>query len=451
MRTSTRLTMLLALGGGALLGAACGSDNKGNPDSRVSDANTTPDTATTPDAAVTNSSATIAITQVAVATPGATTFGGAGISIAFDDLTTPSATPVVGSGNIGECTVYRWTVGSGVQPHPGTNEGPVQILNQNTTPGDEAMLKPIGACGFSAADMKYHCVTGGGANVAGTATSTGFQGATIYKFTGATIVKNDVVGQYLKVGGIGKSATTPTIDYDGAFPIIDADETTDTLTVINRTASASETKDFTTATYALLQGEGPIPQGAPGQPHEDIFLTQSLKAAPNTQTIEVKFGGAGTRWPNGVDAKNLQPIGAGFTLTGFNPAAFPTSAAADVTVTCAGTCGSEPVGAVAHGLVVTGKTTDADLTGLAPFDMPAPKTSYATFTCTALLSTSLTIPKEALAAILMGNPTRIETRVIRGTFVPVTDGPPGMLDLNKGNVLVGHTLVGHTSIGTGAK
>jgi hypothetical protein len=451
MRTSTRLTTVLAFSAGALLGSACGSDSTSNPDARRSDAMAAPDGM--PDANVPTSATTIAVTQVAVATAGATDFGGAGISISFDDLLTGGKAPDFGSDAPGNCAVRRWTVGTPPAPSPTTDEGVVQILNDAGKAGFDAVLKPVGNCGFSAMDSKYHCVTAVAAAAAGTATSVGSSGAT-YKITGATFVKKDVVGQYLQISGVGTTVVdaSHTINYDGAFPIIDMIGT-DTLIVANRTATSGDAKTFAAASYALLQGEGPIPHGAPGGASEDKFLTDAvLNDGKNpdlpTQTLEVKIAPS-TRWPSGFDVKGLQPIGAGFTLSDFQPTAFPAVATADVPVTCAGTCGVAPVGTALDGFVVTGRTTTGNVNaaGVAPFDMPAPLpgTSYATFTCTAILGHSLTIPKEALAVILQGNPTRVETRVIRATFKQVADG------LNTGNVLTGHTLVGHTTFNSAAK
>ena len=68
---------------------------------------------------------------------------------------------------------------------------------------------------------------------------------------------------------------------------------------------------------------------------------------------------------------------------------------------------------------------------------------YVTFTCSAPLGGSITIPYDALTAINSITPTRVETRVFRFGFAQ-----SGAADLNDWSVLVGHGLVGHTTSGT---
>jgi hypothetical protein len=67
--------------------------------------------------------------------------------------------------------------------------------------------------------------------------------------------------------------------------------------------------------------------------------------------------------------------------------------------------------------------------------MPAATGKFATFTCINL-GKSATINKEAWAAVLATNPTRIETQILR----VVAPSP----SLN--NTIAGHGLIGYTTV-----
>jgi hypothetical protein len=120
----------------------------------------------------------------------------------------------------------------------------------------------------------------------------------------------------------------------------------------------------------------------------------------------------------------------------------PTTApTADFLVTCdpanGGSCG-DPGSTGQNAFIVNGRTTDGSITNTRPFDMPAPVHKFATFSCNALSGTSVTIKKEAWAAVLGTSPTRIETRVIRGKAK--------LGATTNTNVVVGHSLVGYTNV-----
>jgi hypothetical protein len=444
MLTSKRLTAsLLALSASALLGA-CGDDDGGNnPDARPVDGSTV-DAAPGPDAAVKTRSATLAVTEVTVSTPvpPTQTIGGAAISISFEDQLTGGVAPAFDTGQIGGCQVFRYAATGDPQPHPAVSEGTVTL-------GGAGIVKPIGPCNFIQ-DAGYACITDNGTGAAGTATAVGAQSAVTVSITGKTFDAAAVRGQWLQISGVPAGAApdaTPTPGngdvYNGTFPILNA--TGSTLTVANSAAVRAESVDFTAASFALVQGAGPIPTGGVAGPGKVDFLSDD-PTKPVTVTLAA---GASTNYPAGITA-SLAPIGAGLTLVEapatdtvpakISPEDFPYSDDNDIVIACEGAgCGSAPPAGALSGLIVSGRTTDTAGSPLAPFLMPDPTTSYATFTCTALGSTSVTIPKGALEKILEGSPKRIETRVLRVTFAPITAGQ------NTANVVVGHGIVGHSS------
>ena len=99
--------------------------------------------------------------------------------------------------------------------------------------------------------------------------------------------------------------------------------------------------------------------------------------------------------------------------------------------------------------IVSGRTTDAAIPeGAALYDMPEPQSAFATFTCVTrdpsrTGSNAITVPPEAVGAILDTDPTRIETRVTYASEASVDGGddPESVV-----RVRVGHGRVGYTDV-----
>ncbi len=429
----------IALGCALLAFAACGGNNNNSgADARVTDSAGSAD-APPPDARVQNRAGTLAITQLNLTDPAVAGngIGGSSISLEVDDLTMGDGghaafgTP----GAVGGCYVLTFDVGASAThtPHPAVDEGVITL--------DGSGLAEPGP---------YHCAFAGGAyrcdggplmpksNMTGTYSTSA--GTTTLTATGVTFAATDI-GKYLVLSGM------PT-GYNAAFPIVGVTSGHAVL-FTGQAGTAGDVAIPNGAGYTALQGVGPVPGGA----QTVDFI--NLGGASNAITVSLA---ANTDYPTAV-SQMLEPIGKGITLenagTGCldcaQPHQFPITAAGGATVSFScdptkgsktATCGEDDAALANEGLVITGSTTDAPLTNLAPYEMPNPVTQYATFTCTFIQGKTGQIPNGAIAAILGTNPTRIETRVFRFGFALYQDADSH----NTLNLVAGHGLVGHTDV-----
>lgn len=444
MRSSTRLTMLLALSAGAMLGAACGGGDNNTPDSRVADANKTPDAAMNPDANVQVRTGTLAVTSVNLTDPAVAGLGigGASISLAFNDLT--KGHPHLLSGDptsLGGCYVFQYdgsTISPAVNtPNPPFDEGVITI--------EGAGLKEPGPyhCAFVSAAGSYICDGGDQpANPAAAGSYNTTNGNTILTVTGVTFNATDI-GKVINLSGITDT------NYNHAFPIIGVTSGHPILYTGPIPNTATD-PTFTGAAYAVIQGAGPVPGGSGS--------VNFISTGGAADKVTVSFA-SNTDYPTAISS-SLSPLGKGIKLDGAGtdcldcaqPHQFPVAAAGGATVSFAcnntvgdaqGDCGEDAnPPPLLQGMVVTGSTTDADLTGTKPFDMPAATKSYATFTCTAVGATQIQVDNATIAAILGTKPTRIETRVFLFAFDKKADAAT----MNGIAIVSGHGLVGHTDV-----
>ncbi|MCA9675085.1 MAG: hypothetical protein H6709_20765 [Kofleriaceae bacterium] len=437
MRTWKSLAVtLVTFGSGAML-VACGDDSSsGSPDARRIDASDTPDAEMIDAMPSATRAMTIAVTDVAITSPQAAAAGlkGGVITIDFEDLTQGGGEVLYGTTPIGGCLVTKYTAANGANPTVGA--GAVTIGAPET--GTSGLLKPVGPCGYTAG-VGYNCVSDAGATAAVTATALGVQNLVTYSFTD-TLTAN-LVGSYLNINGLTAAGFNSGAS---AFPIVG--QTGNVLTVIDPAGTGTETG---TAAFAVLNGAGPIPTA--GGANADFL-------GDETTAVRVQKD-ADANWP-AIDF-TVFPRGEGFTLAdeSAQPHQFPDTAQA-VTFACAGTgfnngdCGADndtPPSGTLRAMIVSGRTTDVDVTGTPDYYMPpaSAATEYTAFQCAYFAlgqtdATSVSLPMEAVAAIESVDVTRIETRVLRvaGTTL---DGPT-VQDSGLGKVLVGHGLVGHTTV-----
>ncbi len=424
-----------------------------NIDARIFDA--APD-AVVPDADPADlRSGTIAVTEVKL-TNDLTTLGvaevrGAAVSISFIDLTAPGTDPVVGSGGIGECTVWVYDVGTD-PVRPPVDEGAVSISGTGVTPNAfppcvwvEALndYKCFGKAPTAAPDPTVFNYT-----IVGTPPAAQVQ--TTFTAAGADFQTMSARGMWLNTTGFTHPVN------NGAMAIL-APPAESTAVVANFAASGcinaglcteaeiDETHTAGTASYTVLAGEAPIPGFLGATPPANAGF-DFLGDEASTITV-AKAGGAVLP----EFSVTIHPSGNGLTLapTSAQPHQFPsTTPTGGITFDCGdtgGNCGTDGEGELIVGFVVSGSTTDGSLTTgcnggpCLPIQMPAATTQYAEFQCRGLPgATSIDMPEAALDAILGTNPTRIETRVLR-ISANLTDAPPT-------NVVAGYGLVGYSNI-----
>jgi hypothetical protein len=438
MRTWTRLSTLLALGAGFAAAACGGNNNNSAADARVADAPNAAD-APPPDARVKVRSGTLAVTELSLTDPAVAQLGLGGSSISFeiDDLTKNDG-GMLAAGDptqLNGCYVYTYDVGAAAvhKPHPPVDEGIISITG--------AGLKEPGPYHCAFAGSSYRCDGGdqpAAQNIAGLFNTT--TGNTTLTVTNVTFKSTDI-GKYLVLSGFPDP-------YNMAFPIVGVTQGKAIL-YTGAIPNKSDTAIPTGAAYAVLQGVGPVPGGA------GTVTFINLGGAKDKVTISLA---ANNDFSTDLSA-DLEPIGKGITLE--NPGAncadcrqphqFPVTATGGATVSFScdptvgsttATCGEDDSTDLLRGLVITGSTTDAPINGKAPYEMPAPVTKYATFTCTFVGALTGQVPNDAIAAILATNPTRIETRVFRFSFAQKDDATT----MNHLNFVAGHGLVGHTDV-----
>jgi hypothetical protein len=351
-----------------------------------------------------------------VSSLGIAEMNGLSVRARFNDLTSGGSDPVFGNASLGlgQCNVYVYTDPD--DEFDEVDEGAVVI-------GD---LPP---CAFDPSLGRYGCHLRAPGTVL-TAASADFDpntSLTTITIPGETFVTDEVAGMHIHIDGFAHPAN------GGALPIVSV-------------VSEDQVEVFSAAAVQCIAGTT-CTEGD---------LDESL-LAPGTYAIEAGAGAipGGYAWFDGTmpfavaKADGAQvpgfttmiaPSGDTLALAGDSAQlhAMPSTADADVVIRC-DECGNN--GGLIIGWMIEGVTTDADVTGLLPWDMPEPVTSRAAFACRmSLAATSLVIPADAWAAVLGTSPTRIMTRAMRVTADLSSDTSGAT------NVFAGHGVVGYTDL-----
>ncbi|MCG8422561.1 MAG: hypothetical protein MJE77_31990 [Proteobacteria bacterium] len=427
MRLTLRGFTVLSLA--ALLGtAACGDDGG-------SDADASPQT----DAAVDAQPPATRVGTIAVLdtevfiNDGTSVAAGPAISVVYEDLSAALPPPAVGmeDGPLGSCVVHVFdlTKSPPDKERPTTDEDAVAVKVNNGTVDTLDVT-----CGYNDAEKVYVCPDGMGAIDANSVAVSNDGGDGTNNTVTITLANAngpfelDIVGKHIAVIGF------PNALYNGTFPVV-ARGGAKSITVFNPAANGQVLDTMGTGGgYTILAGAGPVPGVTPANVSllgNDAYVVTIAKAASD----EVA-----------AFSKTLNPSGDGLTLANGSPNVYglPTDAANALTFDCSGTNGGScgPNGGAISGFVLSGETTDGDITaaGVGPTDMPDPVSKYATFQCTGVPNTtSVTLTQEVLDAVLNTDPkpTRIETRLSRITAdltAPAT------------TIVVGHSMVGYTDV-----
>jgi hypothetical protein len=367
-------------------------------------------------------SATIAVTDIALTSPDgeAGNWIGGSITVEFADLTRGGGEKIYGDDPVGGCVVVRHDAAH--PPHDLVDAGTVTIENAGPSDG---LAKIVGPCAFEPG-AGYQCVSHVATGQAAAASGI-FAGVVDYRFPDQPLDPK-LTGSYLKVDGFANPA------FNSATPRPIYLATSTALTVIHPPVEggAGEQRDDGIS-LTVVNGVGPIPAASAASGN---FLNYAV------DRIRIRKD-ADDDWP-AIDF-TVGPRGEGLTLarSGPHPHEFPATAQA-LTFTCSGDfgrCGSDGSDAPFEAMIVSGRTTDADVSATEfDFDMPAPIGTYATFECVFPLADTVVVPADAVAAILSTEPTRVEMRVMRVAGTTLEHG------VNEGRILVGHALVGHTTL-----
>jgi hypothetical protein len=443
MRTWKSLPFTLATAGACMLGAACGDDSSGDDDDDQHDA-TPIDAEPPPDMEVEPTATramTIAVTDVALTSTQGAAAGikGGVVSIEFSDLTSGGGEVIFGTSPIGGCLVTKYDAAH--PANPVLDAGPVTIGAPAT--GVNGVLKTLGPCAF--ANGTYTCASGTGTaqSMSGGASSTS---AVAYTLTTQDFGGTDLVGSYIIANGFTGNASFNT----GASPapIVSQSGAMSNTLVAYKPGVTVGADTTTTGSFTILNAVAPIPtNGFPFAVDADFLGDENM-------AVRVQKA-AHDNWP-AIDF-TVFPRGEAFELDNASaqPHAFP--ATGPVTFSCdgaGGDCGADtdspPTGTL-RAMIVSGRTTDVDVTGTPDYYMPAASaaTEYTAFQCAFFAlgandAASVTLPADAVSAIMSVDVTRIETRVLRvaGTTL---DGPTAE-DAGLGKLLVGHGLIGHTTV-----
>jgi hypothetical protein len=431
MRTSTRLlaSSLALVTAGTL--AACGDDHGGNPDANGDDVgiDATPDTPVEPTA---DRSMTIAVTDVTLLSADAQALGvtGGSIGISFDDITQGGGQVVFGTSPVGGCVVVQYDATHPKAPQ--VDAGTVTIgASTNANLGD-GRNKAIGPCNY-VDGAGYVCVSNTDTDQAQNATAVGTSGLVTYTFPAQTFptTGQNLIGSYLVVAGFtNANFNSPA---GSAFPIVN--QPSATQLVVSNPAGVGQTAETIAAggTFTVMNGYAPAPGGGD-------YLGDQTTGVHISKADDANWGA--------IDA-DIYVRGEGLDLDDVSddPTAFPSTSQA-LNFSCGGTggtCGADSNDdpSLLEAVIVSGKTTDADVSGTNfDFEMP-PATTWVEWQCGYPLGTAAAMPAGAVQAILDSNPTRVETRVL-SVAGQIPSDPNN--DLNSGFIVVGHALVGHTTM-----
>ena len=431
---------------GGLAGAcSCGDDGGDGDGDGDGDADAAPDA---PEITATRTG-TIALTQLGVvdaelaALVPPVVLDGAGFTVEYDDLTSLGVEPTYTDGAVG-CTVLEFDGSGGTglgDEATEVDEGPVTL----TGFGDLGNIN----CAFVSAEIGYQCAPAMGAtgNVTTGSVAVGVGTATL-NIDNADFT---MAGVGALEGARGMTITFPdgtwdNTENDGTFPVLAVNGATN-ITISNPAAVAENQADGALG-YTLGIGNAPVADVGAGPHHIFAVNAGEFNVAGGQES-----GGAIESYAEDITPATLDMTdirlgvstldGNGDPVAAFDPSALPST---EFTISCdnanlAGNCNE---GAPISALIVSGRTTDGALpnTGnpvVDQTDMPEPIGTYTTFRCVFLGQKSGTISQGALDAILVGNPTRIETRVIYagGLINAEADG-------DRVNLLAGYGIIGFT-------
>ncbi len=360
-------------------------------------------------------SGTFSVVEANLLQPGTTTSFGQGlkISVAFVDGTMlPPPVMEEHAGSPVGCKVWEYTPVQAAHAAIGVDEGAVTLAFAG---GSNPTIPPlVPPCAY-AAGTGYGCTdfptssTGGviaaGAN--GTATLTDAD----VNYTAA-----NSLGRYLRITG----ADTPA--NDGLFPIVGFTAPA-TITYVNPARVAELLPGG--ASHINVAGVGPIPNVVdPGVLSDDVALTFN----------HVAGGG------NHVPAFTLMTTGPGhigddFTLELASLALLThlPRTGEELNFACATNCGADN----AAGSILDLITTDAPVTGLSPFAMPAPVGKRIQLRCARLGPGPIMVPPAYSAKLMAAGITRVQATFIRGALLTWLEPPV--------TGVTGHAIVAVTS------
>ena len=438
------LALFCALVASAYLGACGDDDDDGDDDVPTIDAGVD---ASTIDGSVDagidagpDIAGTIAVLDIRVTndftgnTPPVPPLAGAAVAVSFFDEATDTGVVQPGASPLG-CTVVVYDLETDPPQHPGPeiDEGAVTVTGT---------ASPVGQCNFIAPVGDYVCFPGPAVGLpAGTvmldAPNPAPPGTSLIVSSTIDWTDQDPVGAQAQVSGFSAAN-------NGVFPVLGVTDSTpgdgddDHHALLIGKVTAAPDPLAAAGGLQFITGAGPTPA------QRDFLnltgeITISKAAGAHTPAItDFKVTPAGSADP----ANDIGPLA--LTTASPKPEAMPLEdpGAAGFTMSCdgaGGSCGSPGAGTgLLTGFTVTGSTTDADVSAVAPFAMPKAVKKFATFTCSSTTGKSVKITQAAWNAVLGTNPTRIETRVIKSQ---------AKLDIIPGtNIVVGHSLVGWTDV-----
>jgi hypothetical protein len=349
---------------------------------------------------------TIAILDLAHTNPGFEAVTGAAVNISYSDLTVADAEPAYDDRTgpfLTGCAV--WTYSGGATPQPQVHEGDVTISDT---------LSPIGTCSWDEPSMSYGCSTGNG-TLANAAAAAAGGSLTIQVFNNE-FDTFDLLGARLAVSGFANA------ENNGTFQVIGQQATTVTL----RNPAAVSEPAATGIDFTAITGGGPTAAGRDFLGDDTNMIMINKSAGPVVPAIAdaiiIPSGDGLVLDSNSTLPHEMPLIPAGEAVFSCNPGA-------------GGNCGVG--GGTIYGTVISGSTTDADLAGTSPIDMPDPVDSWARFQCRILSNADMVITQAAIETIMSTNPTRVETQMFRIT------ADVGHTDTS---IIAGHGLIGYTDV-----
>ncbi len=354
---------------------------------------------------------------------------GSVINVSFTNPADITKAPEPGyTENFNACRIFVYDVAGGEAPPTGSDGGDVTIA------GTAASMLPAFGCAYNQTVDTYLCSS------ADTAASGPLPVGTVLTPMGGGVVSLLVPGadfsgeNYRGMNIILDGFVGNDVAANGRFPIV-GQPATDTLLIFNTTLLAPTTALTTALAYQTLIGAGPIIGGFDGLP--DLGGFDFL----DDGTADVTITKAAITDVPEID-NMLTANGDGFMLAtaSAQPHMLPTDGSL-AKFDCAGTGGSCGVatGAPLKGIVVFGSTTDGDISDLGPTTMPAPVSRYATFQCSGIFATDITLNAGAMALLLGTGATRA-TRIQTSVTYAHAETP------GQNSILLSHGVVGFTDV-----
>jgi hypothetical protein len=341
---------------------------------------------------------------------------GARVDVFFDEVPTTGSLQHLDERNvIGVGCVGDLFSASGYAARIGKDEGSLTISGTS---------KPLPTCSF-VSGSGYECIAAhdtapatvlaavdsGGTLPAGTARLT---------LTGAIFTADDV-GRTLVISGAANTGNDAAAN--NPLPIIALGNVTNEVLVAN---SAAVSESFN-ATYAVLAGAAPVPNGPAflsDTDHVTVALTRGGSQDFDAFTATGLITGTAFQ-PDSATAGLLTAIptdGSGFEL------------ACDVS---GGHCGNATI------TVLNITTSDTPLPqGAPPYVLPPASSKVATLTCSAL-GTSVAVSPSASKLIQAAAPKMIQAGLIRANYATETNAQPPK---NSTTIALGHAIAGFTIV-----